>query len=497
MPSENSATAEKSQVEVGTRTNSLMDLVESNGPSQYRSQTIAQPFTFSEGMSYTPFTLNRIALSYGYMSYGLVQTVVDQPVEDAFRGGIIIHSKELDEEDLATLHQAMVDNDDIKQIKNTVKWGRLYGGSGLIIVTDQNPQRPLNIASLSQDEQLRFLAADRWELILNNSASLSGNQYQIQGYEQDIDKPYNYYGLQLDPSRAVRFLGKEAPSFIRQRLQGWGMSELERCMREINTYIKFQNLLFELVDEAKIDVYRIERFNEQLATAQGTALVNMRVQLGNLLKNYRNALVMDKEDEYQQKQIAFSGLADIMQEFRINLSSALKIPMNKLFGQSATGISSGEDSMENYNSMVDTDVRDASRPLVNEALKMRMQVTFGYVPKFTFQFRPLRVMSETEEEIVKTSRQKRALELYDRDLMAGQETMSSLQRSELLNVDSEVLKGKREPISPLEMQQDAQDQKAKTDASAAKNKPAAAQAGKTKKNGIDRLRESIGRQKFA
>lgn len=461
------------------RENSLTDLVNGlQGP--YQTQTIAQPFTFTEGMAFVPFTLNRIALSYGYMSYGLVQTVVDQPVEDAFRGGITIESKELDEADVKTFNTAMEKANDLTAIKETARWARLYGGAGLLIVTDQDPQTPLNVNRIKEGSDLAFIAADRWELILT-ALSISGNQYGVVGWQEVANAPFNYYGIQLDSTRAIKMLGRSAPSFIRQRLQGWGMSELERCMREINTYIKFQNLLFELVDEAKIDVYKIQEFNNSLATAQGTTLIQARIQLSNLLKNYRNALVVDKEDDYEQKQIAFGGLADIFQEFRVNLCSALKIPYNKLFGESATGLGSGEDSMENYNSMLDSDVRDKVRPLVREALELRMRAVFGYVPDFTWKFQPLRVLKETEQAEVDAKTQARALELFDRDLLSGKEVMESLHKSKLLNVDSEVLAGKREPISPLEMEQQAQDTAAKD----AAKKPA------KKENNLIRLKDMI------
>lgn len=474
---------------LAARNNSLQDVCESvlqTNPYQ-TTQTIAQPWTFSEGAAYTPFTLNRIALSYGYMTYGLVQAVIDVPVEDAFRGGFEIESDELDEKDIKELHKAMEEAEDLKAIKDTIKWARLFGGAGLIAATDQDPRRPLR--ELAKGAELKFVDADRWELLLT-LVSLNGQAVQVDPNRPDpMVSPYNYYGVALDPSRVVRMLGKAAPSFIRQRLQGWGMSELERCIREINSYIKFQSLLFELVDEAKIDVYGIERFNDNLATAQGTSLITLRIQLSNLLKNYKNALVMDKEDTYEQKQIAFSGLADIFQEFRINLCAALKIPYNKLFGQSATGFASGEDSMENYNGMIESDVREASKPLVRDAIKLRMQTVFGYVPEFTFGFKPLRVLSEIEEEEGKNAKQTRALELYDRDLLNGQETMESLHKDGLVNVDSEVLSGQREPISPLAMQQEGQE----VSAAQGDKKLAleAKKAAKSKNNGLARLQAML------
>lgn len=483
-------------VETGTeerdrrRVNGLEDVVASFSNPYQTSEPIAQPWTFIRGESYTPITLNRIALSYGYMTYGLVQAVVDVPVEDAFRGGIEIESKELDEEDVDELLRAMEENGDLKAIKDTIKWARLFGGAGLIAATDQDPATPLR--ELTKGAELKFVDADRWELMLV-FLSISGQPYSIDPRRPNlIEAPYNYYGVNIDPSRVTKMLGKAAPSFVRQRLQGWGMSELERCLREINSYIKFQSVLFELVDEAKVDVYGIQAFNDNLATAQGSSLIQLRIQLSNWLKNYKNALVMDKEDTYEQKQIAFSGLADIFEEFRINLCAALKIPYNKLFGQSATGFASGEDSLENYNGMIDADVREAAKPLVREAVKLRCQATLGYTPEdLRIAFKPLRVLSELEEEEGNTAKQTRALELYDRDLLSGQETMESLHKDGLLNVDSEVLDGTREPISPLEMQQEAQetagaqgDAKLKIEA-----KKASKPAGRV--NGIERLREML------
>jgi hypothetical protein len=450
------------------------------------SQTIAQPWTFIEGQAYTPFSLNRIALSYGYMSYGLVQTAIDAPVDDAFRGGIEIECGELDEDQLAQLHRKMKTERDIEQIKMTAKWARLYGGAGLIVASEQDPRTPLDVEALGEGRKLAFIPADRWELILSN-VSINGLQYgQPDLDDVPVERPYNYYGYYLDATRVVKMLGREAPSYIRQRLQGWGMSELERCMREMNSYIKFQNMVYELIDEAKIDVYKIQQFNETLASAQGTQLIQMRIQLSNLLKNYKNALVMDSEDDYAQKQIAFGGLADILMECRVNLCAAFKIPYNKLFGDSASGFSSGEDAMENYNALVEGDVRDKVIPIIDEVVKLRMQQLFGFIPEFTTQFKPLRILNADEEEDVAAKQQKRVLDLYDRDLLSGAEAMESLHKDGLLNVDSEVLDGTRVPIGPMAASEDES-----IAGGDSKKKPTKKEKSKDKKNSMSVFKELI------
>ncbi len=468
--------------------NDLNDLVGGFGGNSQGSEVIAQPGTFIHGAAYTPFTLNRIALSYGYMSYGLVQTAIDAPVDDAFRGGIEIECAELDEDQLAELHRKMKTSRDIEQIKATAKWARLYGGAGLIVASEQDFTTPIDTEAIGPDSKLAFIPADRWELILSQ-ISISGMQYGNPDLD-DIpeERPYNYYGKMLNTTRVVRMLGREAPSYIRQRLQGWGMSELERCMREMNAYIKFQNMVYELIDEAKIDVYKIQQFNETLASAQGTQLIQMRIQLSNLLKNYKNALVMDSNDDYAQKQIAFGGLADILMECRVNLCAAFKIPYNKLFGDSASGFSSGEDSMENYNALVEGDVREKVLPLIDEVVKLRMQQLFGFIPEFTTKFHPLRILNASEEEDVANKKQTRALALYDRDLLSGQEVMESLHKDKLLNVESEVLTGARVPIGPMDANSEdggeGKGDKAKPDA---KKKEKA----KDKKNSMSAFRELI------
>lgn len=406
------------------------------GPGSGGSQQIAQPQTWIEGMAASPFTLQMMALNWGYMSYGLAQTLIDQPVDDAFKGGLIIKIPELDDDDIKLLHRVMKKNRDIHAIKQGIKWGRLFGGAGLIIATDQDPMSPLDPAALANESApLSFIPCDRWELTVPRITN--------EGWA--VPAPYQYYGQRLDWSRVIRIMGREAPSRVRALLQGWGMSELERCMREIQSYIKFQTVVFELVDEAKVDIYRLEELNRLLESAAGTQAAVLRIQMANLIKNYKNAVVLDKEDEYDQKQLAFGGLADICEQFRINLAGALRIPVNKLFGQAATGFASGEDAMENYNALVESDIREPSGPLVEDVISLRCMQVYGFVPDFTAEFHPLRIVDPVQEEAIKTSKQNRIIQLRQADQISGKEADEVLHQEGLLSIDTEVGAGLREP----------------------------------------------------
>jgi len=420
-----------------------------NSPGQYgQSEMISQPYTFSEGIQYTPFTLNRIALNYGYMAYGLVQALINLPVEDAFRGGLEIETDELDEDDLKELHRFMEENDDLEALEEVRKWARLFGGGGLLIETDDEDTKvPFDPRKLNPESILRFIPADRWELTLTTSSIMDvsrvgfhhGNGPEVRA----SDVPYLYYTVPLHKSRVMKVIGRKAPSYIRQRLQGWGMSELERCMRSINSFVKFQNVIFELIDEAKIDIFGIAGFNEALASQVGVDKMQRRIALNAMLKNYRNSTVMDKEDTFDQKQLTYSGLAEIYVQNRINVCADIGMPEAKLFGQSASGFSSGEDAIENYNVLVEGE-RKSVRPLAREVVNLRCQQRFGFVPEYELKFKPLRVLSEPDEELVLSSRQTRALNLFDRQLFTAQEVMTSLDKDKLVNIPTEVQQGLRD-----------------------------------------------------
>lgn len=429
--------------------------------------TQSMPFTLANANSYVPISLNRILLSYSYMTQGLLRTVVDQPVEDAFRGGVRFKSDELDENDLKKLALAFkrkkkykrqkmtamtkvnvnagynYGNSDLDACKYVCKWARLYGGAGLVVNTDQDFRKELQPDKIREDSPLDFVAADRWELILS----------QLNLFDEQNQTPFNYYGLPLHRSRVTKVIWNEAPSYIRLRLQGWGMSVLEECIRAVNAYIKFENLLFELLDEAKIDVYKIKGLNTALATDTGTQLVRRRVTMSNQLKNFQSALSMDAEDDYAQKQLSFSGLAEIKEGLRTDLCAYLKFPKNKLFGESAGGFSSGKDSLDNYNSMVEG-VREIASPTVLEAAELRCQQLFGFIPEdLEVVFGPLDVLDGVEQEAVKTSKQNRIIQQFSSGLTNGQEASRQLRQEELIvGEETEVEAGIRDVDAMTMMQ---------------------------------------------
>ena len=370
----------------------------------------------------------RSILSEAYAEYGIVQTLVDQPVADAFRTGYIVKSDQLDDAQKRKLYYYIEMNRVNESIMEACNWSRLFGGGGIIINTDQNPATPLDYSKITKDSRLEFLPADVWELYTD---------IPMWNPWENIDdaKHYNYYGQRLDRTRVLPIMGKKAPSFIRNRLRGWGMSELERVVRSINSYLKNQDLIFELLDEAKVDVYQLNGFNTAMLTAQGTKVAEKRVQTANTLKSYLNALVLDTTDKYDQKQLSFNGLSDILNQIRQGVAADLKMPLTKLFGVSAAGFNSGEDDIENYNSMIESEVRSKVKPLVITVLGVICQKLFGFVPDdMTIEFKSLRILSAEQEENMKNSKFNRLIEAVANGLATPKQFMIGCNNDNLLPI---------------------------------------------------------------
>lgn len=373
----------------------------------------------------------RQLLSQMYMEHGLVQTLIDVPVDDAFRGGYTIKNKQLSPEQVQEL-EAEVERCELNLVvAQSQKWKRLFGGAAILILTGQDWAQPLDEESLVEGSPLDFRAIDMWELFysLNNTSSNDPT-----GLFPDLEY-FDYYGKRVHSSRVIRMRGLEAPSFIRPRLRGWGFSVVEALVRSINQYVKSNELIFEVLDEFKVDIFKIDGFNSSLLTAEGTAGIIKRIQLANQQKNFQNALSMDTKDEWDHKQLTFAGLAEMLREFRIQIASDLKMPLTKLFGLSAAGFSSGEDDIENYNAMVEGTIRAKTKYTIIKMLELKCRTMFGFKPEdLQIDFEPLRIMSSEQVETIKTSKLSRVIMALDKGLVSLKEAKEAINKDELLPV---------------------------------------------------------------
>ena len=375
------------------------------------------------------YTYRWTQLSMRYATDGIFKTLVQQPVLDALRNGIKIISEQLGQEDIKVLEQRLIKKDIIKKVKDTFIWNRLFGGAGLIIeVAGQKTDEELSLKYIDQNSEINYYSVNRWEL--SNTSIETGNKIADNQFAKADDTIF-YFGNKISRSKILLLKGVEAPYYIKQLLMGWGLSVCEPLVAPSNAYQKSMNLIYELIDESKIDVYSISGLKETLAANQQNIVVD-QIQLTNLLKNYQNALVLDSEDKYEQKQLNLSGIVEIIRELKLDICSAVKIPAVILWGMSPSGFSSGEFDLKSYYGNIESELRPEIKQFLLKILKIECKNLFGFIPDdLDLEFYPLLIQTETEVQTAKDREFARIKMMYDSKLLTKKEFFEALKQNNI------------------------------------------------------------------
>jgi phage-related protein (TIGR01555 family) len=362
------------------------------------------------------YTCQRELLTQGYASDGIIRKIVDVMTDDALEGTPKISSGQLSIEDIDRLNEYIVENDLMETLKTFFKLNRLYGGSGLIIdLLGQDLDSPLRIEGLRRGDEVRFYAVDRWELSSEgrNEADQLNNGYSW--------GDYYYYGQRINQDRIITLRGRNAPLPIRQRLQGWGLSVCEPLMEPYEAYKIGVKILYELMSKAKIDVMKINGYSNFMTSGQEDRIYGTVSAMARI-KNFKSTLLLDREDDYQQKQLNLTGMAKVLRELKLEVCAATDYPVSSLWGIQSGGFSSGTDDILKYNRKVLSEERPKCIVYVKKVLKIICKILFDFIPQdLEVEFDELTLFSQEQIEQKKQNEFARLKTLYDSKLLTSQE----------------------------------------------------------------------------
>lgn len=417
---------EKNKEQVNNGLASAMGLTEL--PAEQMTQNIILSNATNNLLS-----LNFIPLANTYKSNGFAKLAVDLPVSDCFRdGGYELDSSTLNSEELKELQEYMEEHD-AEIIKQCMRWGRLYGGGVILCNTNQKPNTPLNPETL-YDKPVEFLACDRWQCYPLATSLYLAEEFLLQDNMMG-EKGNNVI---FDASRVKTFIGEVQPYYIRNQLQGWGASIFESIIPQLNQYIKANSVILELLDEAKIDILKIFDLASLLTSAEGERAVKRRAEIFAQQKSYKNMGVMDTQDDYQQKTMTFAGLNEMLEKIFLLICSSLRIPYSKVFGRGASGFSSGEDDLENYNAMIMSELRVPAQPIIKWVANIRCCQLFGRkVDDLTITWKPLRVMTEKEKQEIDNGKVSTYIQLLQARVLTPKQLAEKLNQEEIVAFSEE------------------------------------------------------------
>lgn len=279
-------------------------------------------------------------LDAAYQTNWLARAIVDIPAEDMCREWRIIKSADADairiEEDRLMLPM---------MVQEAATWGALYGGGGILMLTGQDLTKPLNVNRIRKGDLQRLVVFDRYDM-----SAMQMNTYNVLAPNFLAPEFYTITGggQQIHWSHFARFNGTRLPRRQMLQTQGWGDSELRKCLDDIMDMVASKDGIAELMQEANVDVIKREGLSDELASDQDDAIIN-RYTLFSQMKSVVQMALLDGDETFERKTLDLGGVAPVLETFMTWISGAANIPVTRLFGTSAKGLNAtGEGDLKNY-----------------------------------------------------------------------------------------------------------------------------------------------------
>ena len=353
-----------------------------------------------------------------YCQSWIVGKIVTAVPEDMVRAGIDITGS-LNTQQVERIERNFVSLQLWDALQNNLTWGRLFGGSGAVILIDgQDLSEPLRLEAITPGSFRGLLVYDRWQLWPDWTRVVTrlGPDYGRPVWYTIAD-PQAYGTVPADApirmnarvhrSRLILSEGIVAPHDRAAVEQGWGLSVIERVFDRLMAFDAASEGAASLVNKAYLRTLKLKDFRKLLAGPDSNIRPVMKqIDLIRKFQSNEGLTVLDADDETQSSTYTFAGLDQVLLSFGQQLSGASDIPLTRLFGQSPAGLNStGESDMLTYYDGILRQQESKLRNAMQLLLEIESRNLFGVpLPKdVNFEFNSLKQMSNTEKSAVDTA----------------------------------------------------------------------------------------------
>jgi phage-related protein (TIGR01555 family) len=358
-----------------------------------------------EGTDYanTRLTQNYQLMNTLYRSHWIVRRIIDTIPEDMTRNWISL-TTQMAPDQIHKIDKLWRTRQVKKKILDGMKWGRLYGGAGGLILIEGHEDvldQPLDFDMIMPGSFKGLLIFDRWSGITPSSELVD----DINDVEFGLPRSYqvtleNGQALDVHHSRVVRFTGRELPYWEKLAEVHWGASEVEVVFDELKKRDNTSWNIAQLIFLANLRVLKMGDMGQQLAIGNEQAQKDMynTLQAQNWLMSNMGMYLLDKEDDFVTHQYTFTGLNDIYESFMLDVAGACQTPVTKLFGRAPAGLNAtGESDMQNYYETVQQAQETTLAPILDKLLPIMCMSELGAIPDdIDYMFNPIRTPNDKD-----------------------------------------------------------------------------------------------------
>lgn len=297
----------------------------------------ARPNTYRQGLS-----LDELESLYAYNAYA--GRVVDQLADDATRKGWVVKDDEGESDPLSD----EIDRLDVAaKFCEAIKWARLYGGSGVLIITDEDTDAlstPLDPKHLRKITNLTVL--DAWEM--------SPATYETDPHDpryRDVATWYVYPAgraagvtAEVHASRMLYFFGRKlSPSQRWGGESGLDQSVLDQSWDAVRNLTSVDQGGASVAQQIMVGVLKMSNLGAKQASDQRANFLE-RIALVAKTISALNMVVLSPEEDYATRSASVSGWKDLSEQARLSLAAVTGMPQTLLFGETPGGLSTDGDS---------------------------------------------------------------------------------------------------------------------------------------------------------
>jgi phage-related protein (TIGR01555 family) len=224
-------------------------------------------------------------------------------------------------------------------------WARIYGGAGLLIMTDEGdddavlatPLRPERVGKITNLIPLNRYELDVWgtdiETRMSDPNFRKPRSYRLNVTSGGIRIPVN---VRIHASRLIRFEGMELPPLLYIRNKYWGDSIFSGLLEAMRDYDSSHSGVAQVLGVFRFLVHKIPDAAELIAEGK-TEVLRKRVMEASASRTLLGATVIDKEEEIESKSETFAGVFEMLDKMADRFAAHTEYPKIILFNESPEG----------------------------------------------------------------------------------------------------------------------------------------------------------------
>jgi phage-related protein (TIGR01555 family) len=380
---------------------------------------------------FTPLTHQQAEAAY--RSSWLVRKIVDIPAKDMTRTW---RDWQADDAQIEAIEREERRLQLRPKLQRAVILARLYGGGAIIMGTkDGDPLKEIDLERVGKEGLTYLHVMSRHQLTTGDPVMDPADPWFGHPSYYQIHAPN---GLQpkIHPSRVVPLVGQPVPEGAFMKVDRfWGDPIMQSIGEAVKNADTAQAGFASLIEEAKIDIIKMPDLLDNWASDANEQKLLTRLEVAQTGKSIWRQLLLDGEEEWEQRQINWAGIPDIMRAFLEAVAGAADIPVTRLLGQSPKGLqSTGDGEERDYHSKVRADQDEILAPALDRIDDLLIRSALGSRPdEIYFEWSPLVETSEKDGGAIEKQAAE-TLKIYADTGILGSEQVTAIAQNRMIEV---------------------------------------------------------------